>query len=136
MARLGRLVGIVAAILVAGGVAQQETVAQTDGWTCLPNYSSYGICKGVSELSGIVGLPFARHLSAGCNTGNWSLTGVEIQTGRLPPGLDFDYSTFDIVGVPTRAGSFSFQVLVRGANCEGDTRADFTRNYTIVVTGS
>ncbi len=64
------------------------------------------------------------------------MAGVEILTGRLPPGLDLVHGPTKIIGVPTRAGSFSFQVVVRGPICAGETLADFANNFTIVVTGN
>lgn len=105
---------------------------------CLPGYGGcdeYGN-PYATTANATVGLPFEWHLMAGCNTGDWNLAAVELQTGRLPPGLEFEYYTYNIVGVPTRAGSFSFRLLFRGINCPGVPISDWTRDHTIVATGN
>ena len=84
-------------------------------------------------------------MRADCNPGSMVSGSAELQTGRLPPGLDCRHNTdpsvdlgySDIVGVPTRAGSFSFQILFRGFSCPASNdNGDYTRQYTIVVTGN
>ncbi len=142
MARLGRLVGIVAAFLVAGIFARPEAEAQTaGGWACFPGFGrcTIGGFDHEGTTNATVGLSFEWQLQAGCNTGQWNLEGVEIHTGRLPPGLEYDPAQYAIIGVPTRAGSFSFEFLFRGVSCPGSNfrpYEDWTRNYTIIVTGS
>ena len=137
---IGKLAGALAPFLVAAGCAQYEEAAPIVGWTCLPTYGGcdeYG--TPASTLNVTVGLPVEWRLVAGCNTGHWNLQSAEVQTGRLPPGLDFEYYTYKIVGVPTRAGSFSFQVLFRGIECPGSNYlpyGDYTANFTIIATGS
>ncbi|MGH6933533.1 MAG: putative Ig domain-containing protein [Dongiaceae bacterium] len=139
MAKIASLIAAIAAAVILGGM-QHETEAQTSGWTCLPGF---GHCTDYGDghnptVNATVGLPFELPFLAGCNTGQWTYGSVEIQTGRLPPGLDFDNSTFNIVGVPTRAGSFSFRILFRGIYCPGGDyfNGDHAANYTIVATGN
>ncbi|MGH6933534.1 MAG: hypothetical protein ACREEE_14000 [Dongiaceae bacterium] len=136
MAKLGALVVMLAAILSANGLAHREAEAQTIGWGCLPSYTD---CGGGQVGNSTVGLPFEWRLTAWCPTAvnEWSVAAVEIQAGRLPPGLELQPSfPFRIVGVPTRAGSFSFQVMLRGIYCPGAINTDFASNYTITVTGN
>lgn len=111
-------------------------------WTC---FATFGGCDAVNltypQVNATVGLPFKWELRAGCDTGQWTLAGVEFQTGRLPPGLEYDPAQYAIVGVPTLAGSFSFQVLLRGLSCPGSRYrpggdGDWAKNYTITVTGN
>jgi hypothetical protein len=134
-----RLVGALALLLVAA-CAQYEEPAPLVGWTCLPTYGGcdmYG--SPATQANAVVGLPFEWRLVASCNTGSWNLDSAVVNTGRLPPGLDIDPSYFQIVGVPTRAGSFSFQMLFRGISCPGSNYlpyGDYTASFTIVVTGS
>jgi hypothetical protein len=129
--------GALAASLLSGGSLGRAAAQSLVGWTCLPGYGGcdeYGN-PYTTTANATVGLPFEWHLVAGCNTGGWNLAAVELQTGRLPPGLEFDH-TYNIVGVPTRAGSFSFQLLFRGITCPGVPISDWTRDYTIVATGN
>ena len=138
--RLARLVAALALLLIAGACAQYEEPAPIVGWTCLPTYGGcdmYGAPS--SQANAVVGLPFQWRLVAACNTGEWNLNAAVLNTGRLPPGLDFEYYTYNIVGVPTRAGSFSFQMLFRGISCPGSAYlpyGDWSANYTIIATGS
>ena len=135
---------LAAAALVASilsGASLERAAAQSIvGWTCLPTYGGcdeYG--TPASTANATVGLPFKWDLVAGCNTGQWDLQSADLNTGRLPPGLEFEYYTYNIVGVPTRAGSFSFQMAFRGISCPGSNYlpyGDWNTNYTIVVTGS
>jgi hypothetical protein len=136
--KIGVLAFIAVIVLLSTPARHQAATAQIVGWTCLPNY---GGCDGygnpyTTTANATVGLPFEWHLVAGCNSGQWNLQSVELNTGRLPPGLEFEYHTYNIVGVPTRAGSFSFQLLFRGIDCPGVPISDWTRDYTIVVTGN
>jgi hypothetical protein len=138
--RIERTAGPLALLLAMIACAQYEEPAPIVGWTCMPTFGGcdmYG--TPASTLNVTVGLPVEWRLVAGCNTGHWDLASVEIQTGRLPPGLEFEYYTYNIVGVPTRAGSFSFQVLFRGIQCPGSNYlpyGDYTANFTIIATGS
>ncbi|HEX6102438.1 MAG TPA: hypothetical protein VF031_05270 [Alphaproteobacteria bacterium] len=138
MTKLG-VVAFIAVVVLLSSLARHHTAtAQIVGWTCLPGYGGcdeYGN-PYTTTANATVGLPFEWHLVAGCNTGDWNLAAVELQTGRLPPGLEFEYYTYNIVGVPTRAGSFSFRLLFRGINCPGVAISDWTRDYTIVATGN
>ncbi|MGH6933532.1 MAG: hypothetical protein ACREEE_13990 [Dongiaceae bacterium] len=137
VAKIASLIAAIAAALILGGM-RPDAQAQTVGWTCLPNYNGCEPGTGGLAANATVGLPFERRLVAGCNTGQWTYGSVELQTGRLPPGLDFD-STFNIVGVPTRGGSFSFQLLFHGLLCPGSEylpEGDWSSPYTIVVTGN
>lgn len=133
-------VAIAAALLMYGWEAQREAAAQTVGWTCLPGYGGcdeYG--TPASTANATVGLPFEWRLTAKCNTGEWYVDSVTVNTGRLPPGLEIEPDKFRIVGVPTRAGSFSFQMLFRGISCPGSAYlpyGDWSANYTIIATGS
>jgi hypothetical protein len=120
----------------------------TVGWTCLPTYGGcggYGMPQTVAHAT--VGLPFEWTVLAGCNTGDgWYYSGTLIDTGRLPPGLEFSLPTTNvplggeqIVGVPTRGGSFSFQVVHKDINCSGASYlafGDLTAQYTIEVRGN
>jgi hypothetical protein len=138
--KLLRLVSALALLLAIWACAQYEQAAPLVGWTCMPTYGGcdeYG--TPASTAYATVGLPFEWRLVAHCNTGQWNLQSAELSTGRLPPGLDFEYYTYRITGVPTRAGSFSFQMLFRGVECPGSNYlpyGDTTANFTIVVTGS
>ena len=138
MTKLGVVAFIAVAVLLSSLARHHTATAQIVGWTCLPGYGGcdeYGN-PYTTTANATVGLPFEWHLVAGCNTGDWNLAAVELQTGRLPPGLEFEYYTYNIVGVPTRAGSFSFRLLFRGINCPGVAISDWTRDYTIVATGN
>ena len=132
--------GVFAASVLPGASPQRAAAQSIVGWTCLPTYGGcdeYG--TPASTVNAVVGLPFKWDLVAGCNTGQWNLQSAELNTGRLPPGLEFEYYTSNIVGVPTRAGSFSFQMLFRGIECPGSNYrpyGDSTANFTIVVTGN
>jgi hypothetical protein len=135
------LVGALAPLLTVAACAQYEEPAPIVGWTCMPGYGGcdeYG--TPASTANAVVGLPFEWGLLAKCTTTTqWGLQSVEISTGRLPPGLEIEPTRFSIVGVPTRAGSFSFQVSFRGIECPGSNYlpyGDHSWNYTIVVTGS
>jgi hypothetical protein len=138
--RVARLVGALAPLLLVGACAQYEEPAPIVGWTCMPSYGGcdeYG--NSYATANATVGLPFEWRLRAGCNTGQWNLQSAVVNTGRLPPGLEIDPSYFQIVGVPTRAGSFSFQILLRGISCPGASYfpyGDWTRELTIIVTGN
>ena len=142
MARIGGCAAVLISAftvgsLLSGGPVEKAAAQSIVGWTCLPGYGGcdeYGN-PYTTMANAVVGLPFEWHLVAGCNTGGWNLAAVELQTGRLPPGLEVDH-TYNIVGVPTRAGSFSFQLLFRGINCPGVPISDWTRDYTIVTTGN
>jgi hypothetical protein len=133
-------VGLVAAALLSGGSPERATAQSIVGWTCLPTFGGcdeYG--TPASTANAVVGLPFKWDLVAGCNTAQWDLQSADLNTGRLPPGLEFEYYTYNIMGVPTRAGSFSFQMLFRGISCPGANYlpyGDYTANFTIVVTGN
>ena len=139
MTRFG-IGGAVLAAAVLAGCAQYEQPAPIVGWTCMPGYGGcdeYGSPSSTAHAT--VGLPFEWRLTARCNTGEWNLTAAEVQTGRLPPGLDIEPDKFRIVGVPTRAGSFSFQMMFRGISCPGSNYlpyGDYSASYTIVVTGN
>ena len=136
MAKIASLIAAIAAVVILGGM-RPEAEAQTVGWTCLPNYGGCG--AQTSTANATVGLPFEWRLTAHCNTGEWYVGSAEIQTGRLPPGLEIEPEFFRIVGVPTRAGSFSFQMLLRGIECPGSNYlpyGDWTLQNTIVVTGN
>ena len=138
MTKLGNLIAAAAAAFLLSGCAQQyEEEAPIVGWICLPAYG-YS-CGGDYQVNATVGLPFEWPLRAKCNPAPWFWGNPELQTGRLPPGLEIasDGGPRNIVGVPTRAGSFSFQILFRGFQCPGGTyNDDYARQYTIVVTGS
>lgn len=140
MAKLGTLIAAAAAAFLLAACAQQyEAEAPTVGWTCLPGFGLCSYGGHDQQTNATVGLPFKLELRAGCNTGQWNLAGVEIETGRLPPGLEYDPAQYAIVGVPTRAGSFSFQALFRGISCPGSNYlpyGDWSGQYTIVATGS
>jgi hypothetical protein len=136
-----RVLAFIAVIVLLSSLARHQTAtAQIVGWTCLPTFGGcdeYGTPSSTANAT--VGLPFEWHLVAGCNTGQWNLASAELNTGRLPPGLEFEYYTYNIVGVPTRAGSFSFQMLFRGISCPGSNYlpyGDYTANFTIVATGN
>jgi hypothetical protein len=141
MRKLG-VVALIAVVVLLGGLARHHsaTAQQAVGWTCLPTFGGcdeYGTASSTANAT--VGLPFQWNLVAGCNTGQWNLASAELNTGRLPPGLEFEYHTYNIVGVPTRAGSFSFQMLFRGISCPGSNYlpyGDYTANFTIVATGN
>ena len=130
----------VAAILLYAGAERPAPAQNIVGWTCLPTYGGcdeYG--TPASMANAVVGLPFEWHLVAACNTGEWNLNAAALTTGRLPPGLELQYYSYNIVGVPTRAGSFSFQMLFQGISCPGGNYlpyGDYTANFTIVVTGN
>ena len=138
--RIARLVGALAPLLLVGACAQYEEPAPIVGWVCLPSYvgcDEYG--GNYTTANATVGLPFEWRLTARCNTGTWSVDSATVSTGRLPPGLEIEPGYFRIVGVPTRAGSFSFQMAFRGISCPGSNYlpyCDWNSNYTIVVTGS
>jgi hypothetical protein len=139
--RIGRTVGALAPLLAMWSCAQYEEPAPIVGWTCLPSYGGcdeYG--SNYTTANATVGLPFEWALFAKCSTTReWGLQSVEINTGRLPPGLEIEPTRFSMVGVPTRAGSFSFQILFRGIECPGSNYlpyGDWTQSYTIVVTGN
>lgn len=138
--RLVRTVAALALLALASGCAQYEEPAPLVGWTCMPTFGGcdmYG--TPASTLNVVVGLPVEWLVVANCNTGHWRLQSAEVQTGRLPPGLELDTYSYKIVGVPTRAGSFSFQVLFRGIECPGSNYlpyGDYTANFTIIATGS
>ena len=137
---IGRTVGALALLLAMWSCAQYEQEAPLVGWTCMPTYGGcdeYG--TPASTYNAVVGLPVEWRLVAHCNTGTWSVAAAEVSTGRLPPGLEIEPQYFRIVGVPTRAGSFSFQMLFRGIECPGASYfpyGDWNSNYTIIVTGS
>ena len=138
--KIGPLVGALAPLLAMWSCAQYEEPAPIVGWTCLPSYGGcdeYG--SHYTTANATVGLPFEWRLTARCNTGTWTVAAAEVNTGRLPPGLEIEPGYFRIVGVPTRAGSFSFQILLRGIECPGASYfpyGDWTQSYTIVVTGN
>jgi hypothetical protein len=138
--RIGRTVGALALLLAMWSCAQYEEPAPIVGWTCLPSYGGCDEYGGnYTTANATVGLPFEWRLTARCNTGTWNVAAAEVGTGRLPPGLEIEPQYFRIVGVPTRAGSFSFQMLFRGISCPGSNYlpyGDWNTNYTIVVTGS
>ena len=140
MTKLGVLAFVAVIVLLSSLARHQMATAQIVGWTCMPTFGGcdeYG--TPASTANAVVGLPFQWNLVAGCNTGQWDLQSAELNTGRLPPGLEFEYNTDNIVGVPTRAGSFSFQMLFRGISCPGSNYrpyGDSTANFTIVVTGN
>ena len=103
MTKLGVVAFIAVAVLLSSLARHHTATAQIVGWTCLPGYGGcdeYGN-PYTTTANATVGLPFEWHLVAGCNTGDWNLAAVELQTGRLPPGLEFEYYTYNIVGVPT-----------------------------------
>lgn len=118
------------------------------GWTCMPTYGGcgeYGMSQSVAHAT--VGLPFRWTMLASCNSAeSWYYSGTVIDTGRLPPGLEFSAPTSgaylggeEIVGVPTRAGSFSFQVVHRDISCDGANYMPYgnlTMQYTIEVRGN
>ena len=140
MTKLGALAFIAAIVLLSSLARHHAATAQIVGWTCLPTYGGrdeYG--TPASTANAVVGLPFQWNLVAGCNTAQWNLQSADLNTGRLPPGLEFEPYTYNIVGVPTRAGSFSFQMLFRGISCPGANYlpyGDYTANFTIVATGN
>ncbi|MDF2764407.1 MAG: hypothetical protein K0S81_1401, partial [Rhodospirillales bacterium] len=90
-----RVLAFIAVIVLLSSLARHHTAtAQIVGWTCLPTFGGcdeYG--TPASTANATVGLPFAWHLVAGCNTGQWDLASAELNTGRLPPGLEFEYYT-------------------------------------------
>jgi len=101
--RIGRTVGALALLLAMWSCAQYEQEAPLVGWTCMPTYGGCDEYGGsYTTANATVGLPFEWRLRAGCNTGQWNLASAEVNTGRLPPGLEIDPSYFQIVGVPTR----------------------------------
>jgi len=53
-----------------------------------------------------------------------------VSTGELPTGLALNPQTGSIAGIPTRAGNFSFTILVTGEPIVGNSG---TRAYTIAV---
>lgn len=116
---------------------QEATIV---GWTCMPSYGgcdSYGMNQTVAHAT--VGWPFEWVLLASCNTGDWNLEWNELATGKLPPGLEFAEEGDHIVGVPTRAGSFSFTVTHHGISCPNASYmpyGDLTGYYTIEVRGN
>ncbi|MGH6933531.1 MAG: hypothetical protein ACREEE_13985 [Dongiaceae bacterium] len=142
MTKVGTFIAAAAAAVLLAGCAQQyEEEAPIVGWTCLPGYGHCEYGDHYRTINATVGLPFQWTFLAGCNSGQWTVEVVEIQTGRLPPGLEIasDGGPRNIVGVPTRAGSFSFQMLFRGISCPGSNylpNGDWGGQYTIVVTGS
>jgi hypothetical protein len=133
---------------LAACAVQEYEEAPIVGWTCLPTYGgcgAYGMPQSVAYAT--VGLPFEWMVLAGCNTAeSWYYAGTTIDTGRLPPGLEFSLPTTNvprggeqILGVPTRAGSFSFQVVHKDINCSGASYyafGDLTAQYTIEVRGN
>ncbi len=143
MTKLGTLIAAAAAaFLLAACAPQYEAEAPIVGWTCMPGF---GGCDGYgghyTPPPATVGLPFKWEMYLGCNAVYKGVSGIEIQTGRLPPGLEIELTdVWRIVGVPTRAGSFSFQVLFQSIYCTSDANhpnyVDWSGQYTIVVTGS
>ena len=135
-----RPVCALALMLMVVGCAQYDQPAPIVGWTCMPAYGGCDEYGGnYTTANATVGLPFDWRLTARCNTGTWSVDSAVVNTGRLPPGLEIEPEYFRIVGVPTRAGSFSFQILLRGISCPGASYfayGDWSTSYTIVVTGS
>ena len=134
--RIGRTVGALALLLAMWSCAQYEEPAPIVGWTCLPSYGGCDEYGGnYTTANATVGLPFEWRLTARCNTGTWTVQAAEVGTGRLPPGLEIEPQYFRIVGVPTRAGSFSLPMLFRGIECPGSNYrpyGDSTANFTIV----
>ena len=143
MTKLSVLAFITVIVLLSSLARHHTATAQSVGWTCLP---SFGGCdesgSPLSTTTAVVGLPFEWFVLAKCNTAQWTVQSVELATGRLPPGLEFGngyYPNEIIAGVPTRAGSFSFQILFRGISCPGANflpYGDWTQSYTITVTGN
>jgi hypothetical protein len=86
------------------------------------------------KLYGNVGLPFEAAPTAKCVGSGWTADVLEIVTGALPPGLRI--SGLHIVGVPTRAGDWYFQVRIKNVQCAGKYYGDYTQNVNIATTGS
>jgi hypothetical protein len=83
---------MLAASLLSGASPDRAAAQNIVGWTCLPTFGGcdeYG--TPASTANAVVGLPFEWHLVAGCNTGDWNLNAAGLNTGRLPPGLEFEY---------------------------------------------
>jgi len=147
-ALLRNCLGLLLALAPGACAVEEYEEAAIVGWTCLPTYGGcgeYGMPQSLAHAT--VGLPFQWTMLAGCNTAeSWYYAGTIIDTGRLPPGLEFSLPTTDvplggeeIAGVPTRAGSFSFQVVHRDINCTGAAYlayGDLTAQYTIEVRGN
>ncbi len=101
------------------------TVQVTDATYALATKNlSLQIVKGVKFKTklgkGKVGTPYAATLQA---TGGISPLTFSLIGGALPPGLSLDPATGHIVGTPTTAGTFNFQVRVASSGGSSDQRS-------------
>lgn len=96
-------------------------------------------CYQVQQFDLFVGIP-ASNISAAANcndnygqTATW-YGSIVLVSGQLPPGLEFDYTGLNVVGVPTRAGTWHFRIRFTGVQCNGQYYDDMLTNYYQDVT--
>lgn len=107
-----------------------------------PPQQAPGLYRGVymetrsGNLNANVGLPVDWSMRARCVGGSWNLSRVAIVTGALPPGLRIDPSSMNIVGVPTRAGTWHLRLRYTGVTCAGKSYKGNTQDLHITTKGS
>jgi putative Ig domain-containing protein len=130
--------GALAVVLLSGGPAERAAAQNAAGWKCLPTFGRCDESGAANKtVKAAVGQQFEWRAAAVCATGPWGVGWLDVQSGSLPPGLFIEPSVWAIFGVPTQAGSYSFQIVFHGISCPGSNppSGDHTASFTIVVTG-
>lgn len=130
-------------LLLLSGCAptQTYTAPQKDGLVRYPTYGGwdeYG--TPMTTRHATVGLPFEWQAVISCRPKGTNPTFIaRLVSGRLPPGLEFRKEspyTNDIVGVPTRAGSWSFRIKFENITCNYRSWGDYEADFTIITKGN
>ena len=135
-------VAILIAFLGIGPMVPQVQADEHQGpglyWWGKVGYECYNSrdCGGMKKLKAYVGLPVDWGAKARCVGGEWDFDWIEIVTGALPPGLRIEPTSYDIVGVAERAGTWYLRVRFVGVTCAGLHYGDRTQTLAITTEGS
>ena len=100
---------------------------------------------GIGDINGEVGQrlyvngPTARCVNCkNCQTGTWTANHMVV-SGTLPPGLSFESTSANIVGIPRERGHWIVQVKLYNITCNSlnyDGSSGFTQELRFHITGT
>jgi hypothetical protein len=109
---------VLCALVVFGvGCAHRGAAGSGEG-----GEAAFSISYPDTATSAKVGEHFNAKPEGRCNYENgrearWTMSGANVASGALPPGMDLEAGV--IGGVPTQAGTFAARIELTGVTCAG-----------------